>query len=87
MNNSKTKKIKTKKSSTKSPKTKTKKSSTKSPKTKTKRVSKSKKPKISESFEDDGVIVVDDDLAVDKEKELEERRAFLEEARSQDSSE
>jgi len=31
--------------------------------------------------------VVDDDLAVDKEKELEERRAFLEEARSQDSSE
>jgi len=35
---------------------------------------------------DDGVIVVDDDLTVDKEKELEERRAFLEEARSQDSS-
>ena len=37
-------------------------------------------------FEDTGVIVVDDDLSVDKEKELEERRAFLEEARSQDSS-
>jgi len=73
MNNSKTKKSKTKKSLTKSAKTKT------------KRVSKSKKSKKSE-FEDTGVIVVDDDLTVDKEKELEERRAFLEEARSQDSS-
>ena len=67
---------KTKKSNAKKP-------STKSTKAKTKRVSKSKK---SESLEDIGVIVVDDDLAVDKEKELEERRAFLEEARSQDSS-
>ena len=67
-------------------KSKTKKSSTKSTKAKTKRVSKSKKSKKSESFEDIGVIVVDDDLTVDKEKELEERRAFLEEARSQDSS-
>ena len=80
MNNGKTKKSKTKKS-------KTKKSSTKSTKVKTKRVSKSKKSKNSESFEDIGVIVVDDNLTVDKEKELEERRAFLEEARSQDSSE
>ena len=84
MNNGKTKKSKTKKSKTK--KSKTKKSSTKSTKVKTKRVSKSKKSKNSESFEDIGVIVVDDDLTVDKEKELEERRAFLEEARSQDSS-
>ena len=72
MNNDKTKKSKIKKPSTKSTKAKT------------KRASKSKK---SESFEDTGVIVVDDDLTVDKEKELEERRAFLEEARSQDSSE
>ena len=79
MNNGKTKKSKTKKS-------KTKKSSTKSTKVKTKRVSKSKKSKNSESFEDIGVIVVDDNLIIDKEKELEERRAFLEEARSQDSS-
>ena len=79
MNNGKTKKSKTKKS-------KTKKSSTKSTKVKTKRVSKSKKSKKSEFFGDDGVIVVDDNLTVDREKELEERRAFLEEARSQDSS-
>jgi len=70
----------------KTKKSKTKKPSTKSTKAKTKRVSKSKKSKNSESFEDIGVIVVDDDLTVDKEKELEERRAFLEEARSQDSS-
>ena len=71
---------------TKTKKSKTKKPSSKSTKTKTKRVSKSKKSKKSELFEDNGVIVVDDDLMVDKEKELEERRAFLEEARSQDSS-
>ena len=72
---------KTKKSEAKKP-------STKSTKVKTKRASKTKgKSKKSESFEDIGVIVVDDDLTVDKEKELEERRAFLEEARSQDSSE
>jgi hypothetical protein len=71
---------KTKKSEAKKP-------STKSTKAKTKRASKTKrKSKNSESFEDIGVIVVDDDLTVDKEKELEERRAFLEEARSQDSS-
>jgi len=70
----------------KTKKSKTKKSSAKSTKAKTKRVSKSKKSKNSE-FEDTGVVVVDDNLTVDKEKELEERRAFLEEARSQDSSE
>ena len=71
----------------KTKKSKTKKSSTKSTKAKTKRASKTKgKSKKSESFEDIVVIVVDDDLTVDKEKELEERRAFLEEARSQDSS-
>ena len=70
----------------KTKKSKAKKPSTKSTKAKTKSASKSKKSKKSESFEDIGVIVVDDDLTVDKEKELEERRAFLEEARSQDSS-
>ena len=70
----------------KTKKSKAKKPSTKSIKAKTKSASKSKKSKKSESFEDIGVIVVDDDLTVDKEKELEERRVFLEEARSQDSS-
>ena len=33
---------------------------------------------------DAGIILIDDDLDVDTEKELEERRAYLEEARSQD---
>ena len=31
-------------------------------------------------------MIVDDDLTIDKEAELEERRAFLEEARSQEAS-
>ena len=70
----------------KTSKPETKKPSSKSKKAKTKRVSKSKKSKNSESFEDTGVIVVDDNLTIDKEKEMEERKAFLEEARSQDSS-
>ena len=33
-----------------------------------------------------GIVIVDDDLTIDKEAELEERRAFLEEARSQEAS-
>jgi len=45
-----------------------------------------KKPKKkSSNFDDSGIIVIDDDLQIDTEKELEERRAYLEEARSQDS--
>ena len=37
-------------------------------------------------MDDPAIIVIDDDLVVDQEKELEERRAYLEEARSQDSA-
>ena len=40
----------------------------------------------SSNLDDDGIVVIDDDLKIDTEKELEERRAFLEEARSQDAS-
>ena len=36
--------------------------------------------------EDSGIVIVDDDLTIDKETELEERRAYLEEARSQEAS-
>jgi len=32
------------------------------------------------------IVIVDDDLEIDKEKEMEERRAYLEEARSQEAS-
>jgi len=38
-------------------------------------------------LDDPGIILIEDDLEIDKEKELEERRAYLEEARSQDASE
>ena len=52
-----------------------------------KKATKSKKKLSKEDTEPDfGIIVVDDDLTVDKEAELEERRAFLEEARSQDAA-
>ena len=44
-----------------------------------------KRRKKSSNLDDSGIIVIDDDLQVDAEKELEERRAYLEEARSQDS--
>ena len=65
----------------------------KSEKSKTAKTKKSgKKPakkrgKKSSNLDDSGIIVIDDDLEVDKEKELEERKAYLEEARSQDSGE
>ena len=53
----------------------------------TKKVAKkaSKKKAKSEPL-DSGIVIVDDDLSVDKESELEERRAYLEEARSQEAS-
>ncbi len=47
--------------------------------------SKSKKAK-EEPFGDSGIVIVDDELEIDQEKVNEERRAYLEEARSQDSS-
>ena len=46
-----------------------------------------KRGKKSSNFDDSGIIVIDDDLEVDTEKELEERKAYLEEARSQESGE
>ena len=62
---------------------------TKAEKSKSKKVKKkpSKKTtkKSSDLTDDPGIIVIDDNLGVDQEKELEERRAYLEEARSQDS--
>ena len=46
-----------------------------------------KKSKKSSNLDDSGIIVIEDDLEVDAEKELEERNAYLEEARSQDAAE
>ena len=46
------------------------------------------KTKLKEDIvqEDDGIIVVEDDVGLDKEAELEARKAYLEEARSQEAS-
>jgi len=66
----KTKKVKT---------SKTTKSKTKSTKSKNKKVKEG-------SFSDMGIVIVDDDIEIDKEKVNEERRAYLEEARSQEAS-
>ena len=44
-----------------------------------------KSKKSLDPAEDSGIVLIDDSLEVDTEKELEERKAYLEEARSQDS--
>jgi len=55
--------------------------------TKTKKPRKSDKKKGMNYDDDDtGIVLIDDDLEVDEQTELEERKAYLEEARSQDSS-
>ena len=58
---------------------------TKSKKT-VKKSAKKKAKKSADSTDDSGIVLIDDDLEVDTEKELEERKAFLEEARSQDTA-
>ena len=46
---------------------------------------KSKKKKIkNEPMGDGGIVIVDDDIVIDQDKINEERRAYLEEARSQE---
>ena len=64
---------------------KSKKSTTKSKKT-VKKSAKKKVKKSADSADDSGIVLIDDDLEIDTEKELEERKAFLEEARSQDTA-
>ena len=44
-----------------------------------------KRGKKSSNYDESGIVVIDDDLEVDTEKVLEERKAYLEEARSQDA--
>ena len=51
----------------------------------TKKVAKKSSKKNTEP-EDSGIVIVDDDLTIDRETELEERRAYLEEASSQEAS-
>jgi len=52
--------------------------------TKTKKTRKKSKKSV-DPVDDSGIVLIDDNLEVDTEKELEERKAYLEEARSQDS--
>ncbi len=56
--------------------------------TKSKAKSKVKTKSKKEQQEDyaDGIAIIDDDLSIDQEKINEERRAYLEEARSQEAS-
>jgi hypothetical protein len=50
------------------------------------KVVKSKPKKSKEGQSDDmGIVIVDDDITIDQEKVNEERRAYLEESRSQDA--
>ena len=51
-----------------------------------KKTAKKKTKKLSGLPDDPGIILIDDDLEIDTEKELEERKAYLEEARSQETS-
>ena len=46
---------------------------------------KSKAKKLKEQIDDMGIVIVDDDITIDQEKVNEERRAYLEESRSQDA--
>jgi hypothetical protein len=67
---------------------KTAKKITKAKTTKSKPKSKVKTKSKKEQHEDyaDGIAIIDDDLSIDQEKINEERRAYLEEARSQEAS-
>ena len=65
---------------------KSKKPTTKSKKT-GKRLAKKKAKKSADLLDDPGIVLIDDDMKIDTEKELEERKAYLEEARSQEASE
>ncbi|AJM92555.1 MULTISPECIES: hypothetical protein [Nitrosopumilus] len=81
-----------KKTKSKNPKAKTTKSKAKATKSKAKaKTTKSKakatksKTKKDEPVGDMGIVIVDDDIEIDQEKVNEERRAYLEEARSQEA--
>ncbi len=63
------------------------KSAKKTKKTNAKGKTKKKANKLKNApVEDASFVIVDDELEIDKEKEIEEKRAYLEEARSQEAS-
>lgn len=73
------------KKTTKKP-SKTTKKAAKSKPSKTKTKAKSKSKKSQQEDYGDGIAIIDDDLVIDQEKINEERRAYLEEARSQEAT-
>ena len=77
---------KTAKKTTKTAKKTTKAKTTKAKSAKTKTKAKSKAKKGQQEDFGDGIAIIDDDLSIDQEKINEERRAYLEEARSQEAS-
>ena len=66
--------------------TKVKKANKKTSSIKTKKKSKAKSKNL-DTYDDSGIVPIDDDLEIDTEKVSEERKAYLEESRSQDASE
>ena len=75
--------VKNKKSSTSSKVTSSK---VKSSKVKSSKVKSKNKKNNNEPNEDSGIVIVEDDIVIDQDKVNEERRAYLEEARSQEAS-
>jgi len=64
----------------------TKKKTNKTIKLKTKSTKSKNKKTKGEPYSDMGIVIVDDNIEIDKEKVNEERRAYLEEARSQEAT-
>ena len=81
------KSTKAKTTTAKTTKAKTTKAKTTKAKTTKAKTTKIKKKKIKDLPPDDsGLVIVEDDIVIDQEKVNEERRAYLEEARSQEAS-
>ena len=87
LENKAAKKTSTKKTTPKGKTTKVKTKKITKLKNKSTKSTKSKNKKIKEGpFSDMGVVIVDDDIKIDQEKINEERRAYLEEAKSQEAT-
>ena len=80
------KKAPSKAKATKSKEGKTTKAKAKATKAKTSKTTKSAKKPKEEPLGDMGIVIVEDDITIDQEKINEERRAYLEEARSQEAT-
>ena len=80
------KKAPSKAKATKNKESKTTKTKAKTTKAKTSKTTKSTKKPKEEPLGDMGIVIVDDDITIDQEKINEERRAYLEEARSQEAT-